>query len=345
MRRLIACAICCLYWVVIGSAAAHGADAVDAAITQLKAGASVYVEPGTTGTSPDTTTILKRALKEDDHIILLMLPAAGSSTESIDQVAQRIDAATDHKFTIGLAQGGNVIGYSTILPESVASDAMERAKSIAPNQTEALLTYARVIHDWQTAHPSPSASPSSEGNTAQGSEWVTPAIYGLIGAVIGTVAFRVIRRRNAGFHARGVVANFDASPPAIRTKLQDLLMYGQQVRDESLQREITSIATNINDFFELSRASNRETSDDAKVYASYLGTIVDALRSYVVVQSKPHLFRNATEQMKEASAEIKQFGGFVLSSIQRSNDVDLRSFKTSIATLKAFGEIADMHDH
>jgi hypothetical protein len=49
--------------------------------------------------------------------------------------------------------------------------------------------------------------------------------------------------------------------------------------------------------------------------------------------------------MKEASAEIKQFGGFVLSSIQRSNDVDLRSFKTSIATLKAFGEIADTHDH
>jgi hypothetical protein len=345
MRQLIASAICCLCWVVIGSAAAHGADAVETAITQLKAGASVYVEPGTEGTSPDTTTTLKRALKADDHIILLMLPSAGSSTESIDQVAQRIDAATDHKFTIGLAQGGNVIGYSTILPESVASDAMERAKSIAPNQTEALLTYARVIHDWQVAHPSPSASPPSGGNAEQGSEWVRPAIFGLIGAVVSTVAFRVIRRRNAGFRARSVVANFESSPPAIRTKLEDLLMYGQQVRDESLQQEITSIAANINDFFELSRASNRETSDDAKVYASYLDIIVEALRKYVFVQRKQHLFKDAAEQMKEASAEIKKFGGFVLSSIQRSNDVDLRSFKTSIATLKAFGEIADMHDH
>jgi hypothetical protein len=344
MRRLIAYAICCLCWVVIGSAAAHGADAVDTAIAQLKAGASVYVQPGTEGTSPDTTTSLKRALKEDDHIILLILPATGSSTESIGQVAQRIDAATDHKFTIGLAQGGNVIGYSTILPESVASDAMERAKSIAPNQTEALLTYARVIHDWQAAHPSPSASPSTEGDAERGFNWWPPTIGGAIGAIIGTVAFRVIRRRNAGFRARSVVANFESSPPAIRTKLQDLLMYGQQVRDESLQQEITSIANNINDFFELSRASHRETSDDAKVYASYLEIIAEALRKYVFIQRKPHLFKDSDEQMKEASAEIKKFGGFVLSSIQRSNDVDLRSFKSSIATLKAFGEIADMHD-
>jgi|GEM_PF-3566390 len=344
MRRLIAYAACFVCWVVIGSAAAHGADAIDTAIAQLKAGASVYVEPGTAGTSPDTVTTLKKALKGDDHIILLMLPAGGLSTESIDQVAKRIDTATDHAYTIGLAQGSNVIGYSTILPESVASDAMERAKSIAPNQTEALLTYARVIHDWQTAHPSPSAAPSSEGTAKQGVEWWQPTLGGLIGAIIGTVAFRVIRRRNAGFHAQSVVASFDASPPAIRKKLQELLMYGQQVRDQSLQQEITSIATNINDFFDLSRASNRETSDDAKVYASYLGTIVDALRSYVLIQRKPHLFKDADERMKEASAEIKQFGGFVLSSIQRSNDVDLRSFRTSIATLKAFGEIADTHD-
>lgn len=141
-----------------------------------------------------------------------------------------------------------------------------------------------------------------------------------------------------------MVASFNASPPKIRQQLQELLMYGQQVRDESLRREITSIATNINDFFELSHVSNRETGDDAKAYAGHLDIIINALRGYVVIQSKPHLFKDAAERMTEASAEIKQFGGFVLSSIQRSNDVDLRSFKTSIATLKAFGEIAESYE-
>lgn len=344
MRRSIACVIFCICWVVIGSAAAHGADAVDTAITQLTAGVRVYVEPGIEGTTSDTTTALKQVLTENDHIVLVMLPADSSSTESIDQVVRRIDAATGHQLIVGVTRGANAAGYSTVLPDSVASDAMTRAKSIAPNQTEALLTYVRVIHSWQAAHPSPTASPSSDGTTQPGVEWWRPTIGGVIGAAIGVAAFQLIRRRNAGFRARSVVAGFKASPTTIRKQLQELLMLGRQVRDASLQQEITSIATNINDFFELSHASNRETSDDAKVYVGYLGIIVDALRSYVVVQSKPHLFKDATGQMAEASAEIKQFGGFVLSSIQRSNDVDLRSFKTSIATLKAFGEIADSHN-
>jgi hypothetical protein len=342
MRRLImTCIACCIGWVVIGSTAAHGADAVDTAIAQLKAGASVYVEPGADGTSLDTTTALKQALKEDDHIILIMLPAAGSSTDTIDQVVRRIDAATDHKFTIGLTQGTRAIGYSTILPDSVASDAMARAKSIAPNQTEALLTYARVIHDWQTAHPSPTASPPPGGNEKQEDFGWKLALGSVVGAALAVGAIRLFRRRNAGFHARSIVANLNASPPAIRGQLEELLMLGQRVHDTSLQQEITSIATNVNDFFELSRASNRETSDDAKVYAGYLSIIEEALRRYVVIQGKQRLFKDAAGQMEEASAEIKKFGGFVLSSIQRSNEVDLRSFKSSIATLKAFGEIAD----
>jgi hypothetical protein len=345
MRRLIICIVCCMCWVVIGSGTAHGADAVDAAITQLTAGARVYVEPGTPGTTADTTAKLQQALTENDHIVLVMLPADSSSTVSLDQIALRIDTATKHQLIVGVTRGTEASGYSMLMPHGVASDAMTRAQSIAPNQTEALLTYARLIHNWQAAHPSPTASPPSDGNAQQGGEWWHPvASGGLLSLAVGTAAFWIVRRRNAGLRARSTVASFNASPPMIREQLQELLMYGHQVRDESLRQEITSIATNINDFFELSHASNRETSDDAKAYAGHLGIVIDALRSYVVIQSKPHLFKGAAEKMKEASVEIKQFGGFVLSSIQRSNDVDLRSFKTSIATLKAFGEIAEGYE-
>jgi hypothetical protein len=344
MRRFITCVFCCICWVAIGSAAAHGADAVDTAITQLTAGARVYVEPGTEGTTSNTTAALKQALTENDHIVLVMLSANSSSTESIDQVVQRIDAATGRQLIVGVIRGTDAVGYSSVLPDGVASDAMNRAMSIAPNQTEALLTYARVIHDWQTAHPLPTASPSSGGKTQAGVEWWVPTTGGVIGAAIGTAAIWLIRRRNAGFHAQSMVAGFEASPPAIRKQLQELLMLGERVDDDSLRKEIASIAKNINDFFEMSHASNRETSDDAKVYAGHLDTILIVLRGYMAIQGKPHLFKNATGQMTEASTEIKQFGGFVLSSIQDSNDFDLRSFKTSIATLKAFGEIADLHN-
>lgn len=344
MRRFITCVVCCICWMVIGSAGAHGADVVDTVITQLTAGARVYVEPGTEGTSSDTTAVLKQALTENDHLVLVILPADSSPTESIDQVVRRIDAATGYQFTIGVIRGVNAIGYSTVLPDGVASDAMNRAKSIAPNQTEALLTYVRVIHDWQTAHPLPTASPSSDGNTQTGVDLWKPTIGGVIGAAIGVVAFRLIRRRNAGFRAQGMAAGFEASPPTIRKQLQELLILGERVTDDSLRKEITSIAENINDFFGLSHDSNRETSDDAKVYAGHLDTILTVLRGYMAIQGKPHLFKNAAKQMTEASADIKQFGGFVLSSIQDSNDFDLRSFKTSVATLKAFGEIADLHN-
>ena len=139
------------------SAGDYVTDAIEALRTS-----NVYVAPGTEGIDYDTSSKLKRFLGANDNIVLIMLPSDALVGTDLYTIAQRISEGLGNQKTIGLAVGREVIGYSLILPEGVASDKMVRAKSVSNDPITALITFTQNIHSYQANNPQPTAVPTPE---------------------------------------------------------------------------------------------------------------------------------------------------------------------------------------
>ncbi|KKS94488.1 MAG: hypothetical protein UV68_C0011G0019, partial [Candidatus Collierbacteria bacterium GW2011_GWC2_43_12] len=136
-------------------------DYVIDAIEALKA-SNVYVAPGTEGTDYDTANKLEKTLITDDNIVLVMLPSDALVGTDLYTIARRISEGLGNQKTIGLAVGREVIGYSLILPEGVASDKMMRANSVSHNSVAALITFTQNIHSYVMYNPQPTLVPTPE---------------------------------------------------------------------------------------------------------------------------------------------------------------------------------------
>lgn len=137
---------------------AQTVDYVSLAIEALKT-SNVYVAPGTPGTDYNTPSNLSKFLSPDDNIVLVMLPPEALAGTDMYSIAQKISAGLGDQKTIGLAIGREVIGYSTLLLEGVASDKMLRADSVSNDPVTALIIFTQNVHSWLKDHPLPTPTP------------------------------------------------------------------------------------------------------------------------------------------------------------------------------------------
>lgn len=142
-------------------AKAQDVDYVAAAIEALQT-SNVYVYPGTPETDLDTQSKLGTFLSTNDNIVLIILPHEALINTDLYTIAQKISTGLNNQKTIGLAVESEVIGYSPILPEGVASDKMNRANSVSNDPVTALITFTQNIHNWLSKYPQPSPTPSPE---------------------------------------------------------------------------------------------------------------------------------------------------------------------------------------
>lgn len=134
-------------------------DYVLDAIEALKT-SNVYVAPGTPGTDYNTVAELQAHLREGDNIVLVVLPPEALVGTDMYSIAQKISVGIDNNKTIGLAIGREVIGYSPLLPDGVASDKMHRASSVSNDPVTALITFTQNIHSWLEDNPQPTPTPA-----------------------------------------------------------------------------------------------------------------------------------------------------------------------------------------
>lgn len=150
-----------LFSLVVPKTAVHAGDYVSDAIEALKT-SNVYVAPNTEGTDYNTASQLRMFLGASDNIVLVMLPIDALTGTDLYSLAQKISAGLDNQKTIGLAVGRQVIGYSVILPEGVASDKMSRASDVSNDPVTALITFTQNIHTWQANNPEYRPTPTPE---------------------------------------------------------------------------------------------------------------------------------------------------------------------------------------
>lgn len=131
------------------------ADAVEALRSS-----PVYVAPGTEGTDYDTEAKLKKFLGPEDNIVLVMLPTEALNGTEVVSIARQISEGLGNEKIIGLSVGRAVVGYSSILPEGVANDKMQRAVNVSNDPVTALITFAQNIHSYQAENPQPTPPPT-----------------------------------------------------------------------------------------------------------------------------------------------------------------------------------------
>lgn len=325
MRRALIFAVMLIG--LMSPSAATANDSVDAAIKGLRS-SNVYVAPNTPGTNSDTSLMLKQALREGDHIALVMLPP-GSTTAA--DAAARIDKATKHSLVLGVSVGDDFRGYSKLLPEDTAIDQMDRAKSIASSPVETLTTFAQLTRAWQQANPKEVKKPAKPKKESGNSNWL---FFFLIIPVFGA-GFAIWLA--SGLRPAGSSDDRPEfkSPNTVRNELEKIYGFRSQVNDSHIREVISTICSDTEAFFQRSKVSENDTSKEAAEFAGPLRSVCAILERYIDVQDNPRYYEDPAQVLKAGDEAIEAFASFVLKSIQDNSSAALMNFKVDAKILSA----------
>lgn len=140
---------------------AQEVDYATLAVEALKT-SNVYVYPNTPGTDYDTSAQLNAFLTPELNVVLVILPIEALNNTDLLTLARNIAKGTNYQKTIGLAVGDQLISYSQILPEGIATDLMERAKNVSNDKVTALVSFSRNVQLWNSRNPQPISTKTPE---------------------------------------------------------------------------------------------------------------------------------------------------------------------------------------
>lgn len=303
---------------------------IDDAVTTLKRSQHVYVAPGTENTTGNTAASLQKNLTKNDVIVLVMFPA--SATEQLGMeppdIAKTLSEKLGDKYIIGLAVGGQVVGYAPSLPNGVAADRMEKANGISYNNpVNALVTFANYMHSWLAENPPPKDSPLSptkDGGTS------TAAIIMVAFAAAVAVTF-VYYFFFGGKTDDSNRTKFEA-PDQIEGLLNKIAKQRLQTTDAGLRGTLLQLCEVLEKHF---KASTGDKNHEINTMTQRLTEVTTVMVDYLKMQKDPILYRDPERRMKRARESIADYTQSVISSIQQGNDIALIQFDTRTNRLEA----------
>lgn len=319
---------CVLLGLMVGLLAAPTAQAqtnINEVVSALKK-THVYVAPDAEGTNQDTPGELAAQLNGSDRLVLVMLPANGDSPEV---TARAIDKATGHKYIVGLSIGSELTAASTIMPDEVARDLMQRAVDTGTNPAERMVTFARNVHEWQADHPD---EPASKEADKGGANIVLIAILFVFVAAAVLAVIATIGRNHEDEADQQI--KFKASPGDVRDvlrKIQDLV---PQVHDSRMRESVRQAISDTEAYFRRSVGSTSR-KHDADVFVAHLTSVKDVLTRYVDIQDNPRFFDHPEVLMDKGLDAVNSFGEFVLRNIKAGRKSDLTQFNVDTDILSA----------
>lgn len=338
MRRFVLAA--CLLVLTFGLASGVAVAAVDDdAVAGLKA-SPVYIAPGTEGTTPETAGQLLGQLRDDDRIVIVMLPGGALSDYQGGTSAflAKLDRSTGGKYIFALSVGDQTIGYSTLLPSGVAADMMRRASSVSVNKIETLGTYARNVHSWQAqnpAHPAsrpepkPRPKPVPTSNDDGGSNLLLTfgaaaiALFIIVGVVVS------IRHRSRTLGADYIRFR---SPDIVKDRLERVIDLRSRIEDPDLRSLLLQIARDTEEYFQRNTAKK---DADAVAFERHFAAIEKVISKYIDVQNNQRYFDEPYQLMRRGHEAVAGFGDFVLNSVKRGTRQDLIDFRVDTDILAA----------
>lgn len=306
---------------------AFASDAVDEAITALKA-SPVYVAAGIAGTSSDTAPLLARRLRDNDHLLIVMLPAQiddDSTQKLLTTALQRISEAFDSKKIIGLTVGSAARAAGPTLPAGTTTTLMTRAATVGTTPAETLGTFIDNVHGWQTQHPEPIPP---EPPTPQSFLW----LWILGGAIVGggcSFTLRSYLKRR-----RATVGNLQfTSPDSVNALLRQLLQLRLRVdsNDERMRRALFRVCAQVEAYFDT--ATTRESTRAADRIEENLEAALKVVNVYLKLQKAPDRYRDARATRELITEKIVTFGDQVHDLVVNAHEHDVDDIEIDLMTL------------
>jgi hypothetical protein len=319
---------CVLLGVVVGLLAVPTAQAqtdVNEIAKALK-DSPVYIASGVEGTNQDTASQLASQLNGRDNLLLVMLPDNSDSNPA--DIARAIDKATGHKYIVGLSVGSEwLTAASTIMPDEVARDLMQRAVDTGTNPVERLGTFARNVHEWQADNPNEPASKKKDDDN--GSFLLTGLLFLITGFCL--VVVFLIRRQ---YPSAEQEVKLKASPGNVRDILRRIQDLAPKIDDQRMRNVVIEAITDTEAYFKRSTGSS-SLGRDTDTFVNHLNSVEKVLARYVDVQGFPRYYDNPQALMDKGFEAVKAFNDFVLQSIKDGRKSDLTQFNVDTDILSA----------
>jgi hypothetical protein len=329
--RLFVIALFSMSLIASPAAFAFAVDTVDDAIASLGSD-PVYVSASAPGTTPDTAPQLARRLRDNDHLLIVMLPAPVEGVVTADLLqttVAKISEAFGKKKIVGLTIGTSAIAAGPTLPAGTASTLMTRASTVGTNPTETLGTFIDNVHAWQVQNPEPVPPTPPAPPTPLTSQWW---FWGLMGLVFGTAVF---------FAKRGLVLyrerqrervgdiRFNA-PPTINMWTRRLLELRSQVssKDYPMRDAIMRVCREIDAYF-----ADRKDMPPSEDIERSLKWAASAIEVYLKIQDAPSYYPNATKEKQRRVNGIEQFADRMHDTVVDVRKQDLADIELDLMDL------------
>lgn len=297
---------------------------------------TVYVAPGTEDTNNDTAGILRSQLYDNDNIVIVMLPAEEQALSSGELLsfARRIDDSLEGDQIVGLSVGNQIVAYSATLPAGEATDLMDRAINVSINTPEALGTFVRNVHSWQSQHPEAVASQPTK-KPDDGSS--VPLVFGGAGLLIACAVGAALFKRATDKQRRAIDhVSLKVAPDPVKDILEPILKLRTRVNDTQLRDVITQLASDTEAYFGRNQTRKGEPlRSDAEEFVRHLKSLHSVLERYVDVQDHPRYFDNPQHLLDQGSKAINGFAEFVLTNVRRGSREALTNYRVDTDILAA----------
>lgn len=325
MKRLIVVALG--VFVALSAAAPASATTNTSTVVGALQKAPVYIAQGTEGTDSGTATTLEEKLRDDDNIVLAMLPDNSKLTqENVDALAKKISNGLKGKRIVGIAVGTQFAGAATILPSGTAADLMERASTVSTNSVETLVTFVRNVHDWQQANPQP--TPVSKPAKGNDSGFALLIVIGvLVTLIIAVFTFLHNRRIRTRVHY--------TAPGGLNDPIKAMMRLREHLSsNDGMYSAIDTLCRYTEAYFKRF-TSEKKSSSTVMAFNNQLELAQKVVEAYVDVRENPQYYYDPSGVMKRGADSIKGLADTVLASIKKGNADRLMDYNVSTNILDA----------
>jgi len=337
MRRIMTAVFAACAMLVVLASTASAQDYLGETKKALQQ-ATVYVAKGTENTDSGTARYLTNQLSVGDNIVLVMLPSAAKvAPDDANSFAKKLDDATEHRHIVAVSIGDDIGTSTTLLPDGIAADMLQRAGGVATSTKETLGIFARNIHGWQHDHPEqvkqPEAPPSAgTSDNSGGFPWW---IFGVLGAIVCLVAFGAVKSRGSGQRSTPDKVRIGA-PNQIKDELQQILDYRVKLNDPGLSNTLTQLIRDTNRVFDqLRRNAPQQVDEVTEEFEQHLQSLCKVLESYVDIQNNRRYYEDPQQALSDGREAVNGFAEYVLTSAQRAGKRTLTSFNVDTKILSA----------
>ena len=318
----------------------------------------IYIAPGTEGTNSDTAAVLEGQMREDDSIVIVMLPSDENTTTSdLEDLTQEISSGLGDGVIVGVSIGDTYDAYASTLPPGVADELMQNADTVSQSPLDTMGTFIRNVHDWERLHPGQVVKPEPEGAPA-GSEGFNAGVpvsigSGVLVAVLvttGVILFK--RRRKTRIHEDVMFTSPRAINGYVHTlmELHDQLASPEFERRENKRRDkkkgfdsslvrmadaLVDVCKYTEAYFSRLHPDKRLSSSVRDTYIEHLQTIETVVKRYMDMTLNPDFYDDPEPAREAGVSSVEGFAEFVLKCIRQNNRTAMTDYSVGTKILAA----------